>query len=112
MTVSPNSAKVYHGEIKGEKENGQDAIILSAFVAYGEPATARMIQKYLKVVMNRDLEVNIMSRSVNNLHPKKPARLIRLDNPAKCLVTGRVVAYYEPILKLKKVDVNGQIKLL
>jgi hypothetical protein len=98
MTVFPNSIHAYHNEIKGAKETGQDAIILSAFVAFGRPATARMIQKYLRY-LGRELEVNVMSRSVNNLHSSDPARLIKVKDE-KCEITKRQATYYEPILKL------------
>jgi hypothetical protein len=101
MTVSPNSIFVYNDEIKGKKENSQDALLLIAFVAFGRPATARMIQKYLREVMDKELEVNVMSRSFNNLHSgkKKPAKIIKVADD-KCEVTGRQAAYYEPIIKL------------
>ncbi len=100
------SIAVYHNEIKGSKENGQDSIILSAFVAFGKPATVRMIQAYLRII-GIDLEINVMSRSVNNLHSgkKREARIV-LVLEDKCEVTGRTAQYYEPILKL-----GEQIKL-
>lgn len=102
------SIQVYHSEIKGEKENSQDALILSAFVAFGRPATARMIQNYLKSI-DYNLEINVMSRSVNNLHKEtefKKAKIIFMYD-GKCEVTGRQAKFYEPILKLE----NGQTKL-
>lgn len=104
MSVSPNSINAYNSLIKGDlKENGQDNIILAAFVAFGRPATARMIQKYLKGT-HIDYEVNIVSRSVNNLHGgkdgKKPKRIEKVVDD-HCEVTGVKVAYYEAILKLK-----------
>jgi hypothetical protein len=111
MTANSSSSFTYHNEIKGSKENGQDAIILIAFVAIGKPATAKMIQKYLKD-QDRDLEINVVSRSVNNLHSgeKKPAKIIEVFK-GQCEVTKRNhVSHYEPINF--KVDVNGQIKLL
>jgi hypothetical protein len=98
--VNPNSSKVYHEEIEGVKEESQALTILSAFVAFGKPATARMIQKYLKDI-DIELEVNVMSRGVNSLHSGKkmePA-IVWVCND-KCEVTNRVVSYYEPILKL------------
>jgi hypothetical protein len=94
------SIAVYHNEIKGEKEDSQDSIILSAFVAINKPASARMVQKYLKDI-GISLDINVVSRSVNNLHsPKdKEARII-LFGACKCEVTGRTVNHYESILKL------------
>jgi hypothetical protein len=106
MTVARTSAIVYNSEIKGSKENGQDSIILSAFVAIGKPATARMVQRYLKGI-EIEYEVNVMSRSTYNLHTDKmkgdqvirKARLKFVEDK-ECEVTGRTASYYEPILKL------------
>lgn len=102
MTVSANSIKVYHEEIKGNKEESQANIILSAFVAIGKPATARMVQKYLKGI-GIELEVNVMSRGVHDLHsPKGKEARITFVTDEKCEVTKRTAGYYEAILKLKE----------
>ncbi len=94
------SIAVYHNEIKGSKENNQDSIILSAYVAIGKPATARMVQKYLKGI-GYDYESSTIARSTNNLHAGKirePRIKWLMDD--KCEVTNRTASYYEPFLKL------------
>jgi hypothetical protein len=105
MSVSPDSTNAYHSLIKGDlKENGQDNIIHAAFVAFGEPATTTMIQKYLENI-GINYSSGVMSRSVNNLHGgkdnKKEARIVKTESKP-CKVTGVKVAYYEAILKLKE----------
>jgi hypothetical protein len=95
--VSASSLESYHNEIKGGKENSQDSIILSAFVAIGKPASARMIQKYLKGI-GINIDINVVSRSVNNLHSK--SKKIIFFEVLKCEVTGRNVNHCESILKL------------
>jgi hypothetical protein len=88
MGVSPTSAKVYHDEIKGEKEESQDHVIYKAMQKFCNPVTARQIQKVT------GLEINVVSRSVNNLCKKK--EMIELYFTAKCPITGRKVAHYKP----------------
>jgi arginine repressor len=95
-----SSIVTYHNEIKGSKENNQDSIILSAFVAIGKPATARMVQKYLKDI-GIEYESSTIARSTNNLHAgklRKPRIVFVMED--KCEVTKRTANYYEAILKL------------
>jgi hypothetical protein len=100
MTVAITSAITYHSEIKGEKENSQDNIIHSAYVALGKPASVKMIQEYLRGI-EINLDINVVSRSVNNLHsPKKGKAKIVFVGARSCGVTGRTVNFYESILKL------------
>jgi hypothetical protein len=73
MTVARTSAIVYNSEIKGSKENGQDSIVHSAYVAIGKPASVKMIQRYLAKI-EIYLDINVVSRSVNNLHDPKEGK--------------------------------------
>lgn len=100
MSVSPTSVINYHNEIKGKKENSQDSLILSAFVAIGKPATVRMIQRYLRGI-NIEMETSSIARSTNNLHTAENPKIV-FFNAEKCDVTGRTANYYESILKLKQ----------
>ncbi len=101
MTVASTSIKVYNDEIKGSKENNQDSIILSAYVAIGKPASLRMIEEYL-INIKRPLDINVISRSANNLHDPKEGKKAKIKwvEVKKCEVTGRRVNHYEPFLKL------------
>lgn len=99
MKVASTSIEVYHGEIKGKKENSQDKTILLAFNHIGQPATYRMIQALLKS-MGIDWEVNVISRSINNLKggvkQNKPI-LIEWVMDDQCPITKRKSQFYQPI---------------
>jgi predicted DNA-binding helix-hairpin-helix protein len=82
--VNPNSSKVYHEEIKGTKEDNQDQIILKA-VKTCQPCTYRQIQ----AVTN--MEVNVLSRSLNNCKKKQ---LLEVYFSANCPITGRKASHY------------------
>lgn len=100
--VANTSIVNYHNEIKGKKENSQDNLVLSAFVALGKPATCRMVQKYLRGI-DYDLESSTIARSTNNIHSgklKKPQ--IIFVGEFECEVTGRIANHYKSILKLKQ----------
>jgi hypothetical protein len=84
MKVNPNSSKVYHEEIKGAKENSQDKVILKA-IRTCQPCTYRMIQKVT------NMEVNVLSRSLNNCKKKE---WIEVYFSANCPITGRKASHY------------------
>jgi DNA-binding MarR family transcriptional regulator len=83
--VDPNSVKVYHEEIKGEKENSQDQIIVTAVKKFCNAVSMRQIQKVT------GLEINVVSRAVNSCKKKK---LIEKCFDAECVITGRRVSHY------------------
>lgn len=64
MTASTTSKIVYNKEIKGKKEDSQDSIILKAMSKIGRACTMREIQELT------GLEINVVSRSLNNLRTK------------------------------------------
>jgi uncharacterized protein (DUF4213/DUF364 family) len=66
MTVASTSIAVYHMEIKGEREDSQDKIILDAMIRIGRAAAMREIQEETIPLM----EINAVSRSLNNLRTK------------------------------------------
>jgi hypothetical protein len=70
MTVASTSAIVYHTEIKGYKENSQDQIILKAMIRIGRASTMREIQEATRFEGEKELEINVVSRSLNNLRTK------------------------------------------
>lgn len=89
MSVSPNSKEVYHNEIKGDKEESQDDIILN-LLAKHQPCTAVQIEKvYPK------FKINVITRALYNLREKK--KLIEVYYSAKCKITNRKAAHYRII---------------
>jgi hypothetical protein len=96
--VASTSIEVYHTEIK-YRENSQDRSILVAFSRIGKPATYRMVQAFLNGI-GIDWEVNVISRSINNLkgsvEKKRPVRIVWVKDD-KCPVTGRKAQFYLPV---------------
>jgi hypothetical protein len=82
--VDPNSVKVYFEEIKGAKEDNQDKVILKA-IRTCQPCTYRMIQQVT------NMEVNVLSRSLNNCKKKE---WVEVYFSANCPVTGRKASHY------------------
>jgi hypothetical protein len=95
--VSPNSIKVYHEEIKGDKENSQDLIIIKALKA-NQPCTAVALERVLP-----QFKINVITRSLYNLRVIK--NKIEIDFSDKCKITGRKAAHYRVIPE------TGQTKL-
>jgi hypothetical protein len=91
MTVSINSKKVYHEEIKGAKEETQDEQMLR-IVKELEPCTAIAIEKAYP-----HFKINVITRCLNNLREKK--KLIEVYFSAKCKHTQRTAAHYRVIPK-------------
>lgn len=83
--INPNSAKVYHEEIKGEKEESQDEVVRKA-VAMCQPCTYRQLQQVT------GYEVNVLSRSLNNCKKKE---WIEVYFSAKCPISGRKASHYK-----------------
>jgi len=101
MTVSNTSKISYHQEIKGEKENSQDQMILKV-IQQIQPCTARMIQK----VLPEPMESSSIARSLNNLWSGKiKTPCIEKYFEAKCQVTQRKAQYYKIIG-----DLNNEIQ--
>lgn len=95
--VSETSIHNYHNEIRGKKENSQDQIILKAIEKLG-PSTCRMIQK------ETGLEINVVSRSINNLWSGKNGRNVKIKSFGNscCPITGRLAKVYSLIEDEKK----------
>jgi transposase-like protein len=85
--VSPNSSRVYHEEIKGATEESQDDIIHKAIKKLCNPSSMRQIQRVT------GLEINVVSRSLNNLCQKK--QIIEMVENLHCAITGRKVNHYK-----------------
>lgn len=97
MTVSPNSARIYHEEIKGKKEISQGEVILKA-VEKLQPCSAKQVQRACP-----QYEVNVISRALNTLRYKD--KKIEEYFTAKCIITNRKVAHY------RVVPIVGQTKI-
>lgn len=91
--TSTTSINVYHEEIKGRKENSQDKIVLQTIQKLGT-CTGRQIQE------STGLEINVISRSLNNLWTGKRNNnvpLIEKYFAAKCPLTGRKVFHFRVV---------------
>lgn len=86
MTVASTSAKVYKEEIKGAKEDSQAEIVYKAIVRIGRACTMREVQEYTK------FEINVVSRSLNNL--KKADKIDYFDADANTKGKVRRVHHY------------------
>lgn len=69
--VSATSIEVYNSEIKGRKEDSQNEIVFKALKKLGVGSIMRDIQQATKEFNNgKELEINVVSRSLNNLRVK------------------------------------------
>jgi hypothetical protein len=89
--VSVNSIEIYHSEIKGDKEDNQDQVILKALLK-NQPCTAVQLEK---VLPQPQYKINVITRSLYNLREKK--KLIEVAYTDKCNITKRKAAHYRVI---------------
>lgn len=90
--VSQTSGKVYHEEIKGVKEDSQAEIVFKAIVRIGRACTMREIKDKC------GLEINVVSRSLNNLRVKEN-RIEYFD--ADATVNGKTRRVHHYMVKSK-----------
>lgn len=88
--IHPNSTAVYHAQIKGKKEVGQNEKVV-AYLLNQKPLSIRMLHK----VMRDDgysIELVSLRRAVHTLHKRG---MLEITKDAPCEITGVTVSYYQ-----------------